>query len=194
MLEPIRQYATEKLEQSEEADGVRDRHAAFFLALAEEAEPELEGSRQGAWSGSPGRRARQPQGDALVASRPKAAEPALRLGAALWRFWFTRGYMSEGTGWLERVLAEGEPEPSPARAKALEGLGWMLQYQGEYRRARATYERMLELSRAWATRLTSDRPQQPGHGGAAAGRHRAREGFLQENLEALEELEEEGNT
>ena len=49
MLEIIRQYAREKLEESGEADEVRGRHAAFFLALAEEAEPELEGPQQGLW-------------------------------------------------------------------------------------------------------------------------------------------------
>jgi predicted ATPase len=37
MLEPIRQYAREKLEESTEANDVRGQHAAFFLALAEEA-------------------------------------------------------------------------------------------------------------------------------------------------------------
>ena len=49
MLEIIRQYATEKLEESGEAGEVQGRHAAFFLALAEEAEPELAGSQQGLW-------------------------------------------------------------------------------------------------------------------------------------------------
>src|SRR5829696_7848515 len=49
MLEPVRQYAQERLEESGEADAVRSRHATFFLGLAEEAEPELQGPRQGAW-------------------------------------------------------------------------------------------------------------------------------------------------
>jgi predicted ATPase len=49
MLEPIRQYAREKLEASGEADEVRGRHTAFFLALAEEAEPELAGPEQRLW-------------------------------------------------------------------------------------------------------------------------------------------------
>jgi len=148
MLEPVRRYATEKLEQSEEAGEVKDCHAAFFLALTEEAEPELEGSRQGQWSDR-----LEAEHDNLRAALSwllarRRAQPALQMGAALWRFWFARSHLSEGTGWLERVLVEGEPEPSPARAKALEGLGWMLQFQGEYARARATYEGMLELSGA----------------------------------------------
>jgi predicted ATPase len=49
MLEPIRQYAREKLEEGGEADEVHDRHAAYFLAVAEEAEPELAGPQQSVW-------------------------------------------------------------------------------------------------------------------------------------------------
>ena len=191
MLEPIRQYATEKLEQSGGADEVRDRHAAFFLAVAEEAEPELEGSRQGAWSDR-----LEGEHDNLRAALSwliarRRSEPALRMGAALWRFWFTRGYLSEGIGWLERVLAEGEPKPSSARAKALEGLGWMLQYQGEYALARATYERMLELSRVLGDKANATTALNSL--GAVAVQQgdpeRARE-YLKENLKALERLEE----
>jgi predicted ATPase len=51
----------------------------------------------------------------------------LRLGAALWRFWYTRGYLSEGIRWLERVLAEDAPTVSRIRVKALEGMGWLVQ-------------------------------------------------------------------
>jgi predicted ATPase len=49
MLEPIRQYAREKLEEGGEADEVHDRQAAYFLAVAEEAEPEQAGLQQSMW-------------------------------------------------------------------------------------------------------------------------------------------------
>ncbi|HET6262317.1 MAG TPA: helix-turn-helix domain-containing protein, partial [Chloroflexia bacterium] len=49
MLEPVRQYAGEKLEESGDAGRVSRIHAAFFLALAEQAYPELRGPRQGEW-------------------------------------------------------------------------------------------------------------------------------------------------
>jgi predicted ATPase len=49
MLEPVRQYAREKLRESGEEEAVQGRHAGFFLALAEEAEPELAGTQQEAW-------------------------------------------------------------------------------------------------------------------------------------------------
>jgi predicted ATPase/DNA-binding CsgD family transcriptional regulator len=192
MLEPLRRYAIEKLEQSEEVDEVRDRHAAFFLALAEEAEPELEGSRQGAWSDR-----LEGEHDNLRAALSwllagRRTEQALRLGAALWRFWFTRGYLSEGTGWMERVLAEGELEASPVRVGALEGMGWLLQFQGDYERARTTYEEMLELSRALGDKLNvATALNSLGTVAAQQGNTRHARAYLQENLEVLEELEEE---
>jgi predicted ATPase/DNA-binding XRE family transcriptional regulator len=49
MLEPVRQYALEKLEESREAEETQRRHAAFFVGLAERAEPELRGPRQVEW-------------------------------------------------------------------------------------------------------------------------------------------------
>jgi predicted ATPase len=49
MLEPVKQYARERLEKDGEADAVRHRHASFFLGLVEEAEPKLTGPEQGLW-------------------------------------------------------------------------------------------------------------------------------------------------
>ena len=49
MLETVRQYATERLAESGETDRLRQRHAGFFLALAEQAEPKLFGPEQDAW-------------------------------------------------------------------------------------------------------------------------------------------------
>ena len=51
MLEPVRQYALDKLEESDEAEEARRRHAEFFLGLAEEAETEMRGPEQAAVAG-----------------------------------------------------------------------------------------------------------------------------------------------
>jgi predicted ATPase/DNA-binding SARP family transcriptional activator/DNA-binding CsgD family transcriptional regulator len=194
MLEPIRQYAREKLGASGEAEEVQNRHAAFFLTLAEEVEPELAGPQQSVWV-----ERLDVDHDNLREAlswflERREAELALRLGAALWRFWFDRGYLSEGVRWLERVLAGSDPAASPVRVKALEGLGWLLQVQGDTEQAKATYEEMLKLSRELgdkgdiATALNS-----LGTVAAQQGDNERARVLLQENLEVLGELEEEGN-
>jgi DNA-binding CsgD family transcriptional regulator len=92
------------------------------------------------------------------------------------------------------VLAEGDRAASPARVKALEGMGWLAQFQGEYQRARATYEEMLELSRGLgdkgniATALNS-----LGTVAAQQGDNERARALLQENLGVIEELEAEGD-
>jgi predicted ATPase/DNA-binding SARP family transcriptional activator/DNA-binding CsgD family transcriptional regulator len=194
MLEPIRQYAHEKLEESGETVELRNRHAAFFLALAEEAEPKLAGPQQRVWVVR-----LEAEHDNLRRALSWSLDmekkgTALRLGAALWRFWHVRGYLSEGVRWMERVLSSGELGASPARVKALEGMGWLTQSQGDYERAEATYEEMLELSRqlgdeeSIATALNS-----LGTVAAQRGDNELARTLLTENLKVLEKLEEQGN-
>jgi DNA-binding CsgD family transcriptional regulator/Flp pilus assembly protein TadD len=146
MLEPIRQYAREKLRVSGEAEAVSRRHAEFFLALAEEAEPELKGPRQVEWLDR-----LETEHDNLRAALSWALGRAIDLGprmvGALCLFWYTRGYLSEGRRYLEAV-AMSDVIPATLRAKALDGLGWIAEPQGDYERARAAYEESLELYRS----------------------------------------------
>jgi predicted ATPase/DNA-binding SARP family transcriptional activator/DNA-binding CsgD family transcriptional regulator len=147
LLEPIRHYARQKLEESEEAEVVRRWHAEFFLALAEEAEPKLRGPEQGKWldrleSEHDNLRA------ALDWSAERRAESGLRLSAALWQFWYVRGFLSEGRRRLEEGIARHPAAPAKVRAKAFDGAGWLAQAQGDYESARALYEEQLKLSHA----------------------------------------------
>jgi tetratricopeptide (TPR) repeat protein len=92
------------------------------------------------------------------------------------------------------VLTEGNPAVSPARVKALEGMGWLAQIQGEYQRASARYEEMLELCRGLgdkgniATALNS-----LGTVAAQQGDNERARALLQQNLRVIEELEAEGD-
>lgn len=194
MLEPVRQYAREKLEESTEAEEVMSRHAAFFLSLAEEAEPELSGPQQRLWVEQlDGEHDNLREALSWVLESGEA-DLGLRFGGALWRFWFTQGHLSEGRGWMEQILARGEPSPTMARVKALEGMGWLAQAQGDPNLVKATYEGMLELSRELgdlgnvATALNA-------LGGQAMqrGDHEKARELLEENLSVLRDLEEEGN-
>jgi predicted ATPase/DNA-binding SARP family transcriptional activator/DNA-binding CsgD family transcriptional regulator len=146
LLEPIRQYAREKLRVSGEAEAVSLRHAEFFLALAEEAEPELKGPRQVEWLDR-----LETEHDNLRAALSWALGRAFDLGprmaGALCLFWYTRGYLSEGRRYLEAV-ARSDVVPATLRAKALDGLGWIAEPQGDYERARVAYEESLSLYRS----------------------------------------------
>src|SRR5207245_10606218 len=117
MLETIREYASEKLSATEEAEPMRRRHLAFFLQLAEEAEPKLEGAEQVAWL-----ERLEAEHDNFRAALAWGFEDqpslALRLAAALGLFWELRGYWNEGQAALERGLAQGGEAPLAARAKA----------------------------------------------------------------------------
>ena len=194
-LEPIRQYAWERLEESEKADKVRDRHAAFFLTLAEVAEPELMGPQQSLWVEQ-----LEKEHDNLRAAlswllEQGEGELGLRFSAALWRFWYTRGYVSEGLSWLEEALAVSDPAPTLVRVTALEGMGWLVQRQGDSERTKATYEEMLKLSQGLgdkgnvATALNS-----LAHHALTQGDNERATALLEENLSVLRELENEQNT
>ena len=101
MLEPIRQYAAEKLQESGEAQTVRDRHLSCFLALSEEAEPELRGARQGVWLERLETEHDNLRTALAWALERERTELGLRLAAALEWFWSVRGHFREGVSWLE---------------------------------------------------------------------------------------------
>jgi non-specific serine/threonine protein kinase len=146
LLEPVRQYAREKLEEGGEAKEVRRRHAGYFLALAEEAEPKLRGAEDTEWLErleSEHDNLRKALSWALERAE---VEPGLRLGGALWGFWEAHGHYREGRRWLEKALEKDGPASAAARAKALEGFGWLVFRAGEMNRAVLAAEEGLELS------------------------------------------------
>src|SRR5439155_25731841 len=68
----------------------------------------------------------------------------LRFGGALWRFWYVRGYLSEGLAWLRRFLAKQGAADS-SRAKALNGAGILAGARGDYAAARRYHEESLSI-------------------------------------------------
>ena len=145
MLETIREYAGELLDGSAEAADVQRKHAACYLRFAQAASPGLAASDQAMW-----RATLETDHDNLRAALRFSLDAgdtatALQLCAALWRFWFERGYLSEGRLWLDESLAVS-PDPSPTRAQALSGNGVLAHYQGDYDRAEELCQEALELS------------------------------------------------
>ena len=145
MLEPVRQYGLERLEDSGEVEVVRRRHADFFVALSEEVEPWLRGPEQAAWF-----ERLDAENDNLRAAlswllEQGEGELALRLSGALGEFWHVRGHLEEGRRWLEATLARGDD--APARVKALLHAGWIAWEQVDYERSEALGEEALALAR-----------------------------------------------
>lgn len=142
MLETIREYGLERLAEEGETAEVRDRHAAFFGRLAEEAEPALWGAPdQAAWL----RRLDAEQDNLRQALRwlmeRADGDGFLALAAALEPFWRNRGNLREGRDWLERALSQPPAEPdSGSRAKALLAASTLATTQGHLAAAAAFAE------------------------------------------------------
>jgi tetratricopeptide (TPR) repeat protein len=120
---------------------VRDRHLAWYLALAEEAEPQLTGPQQAAWL-----HRLEVEHDNLRAGLRLAVERgratlAVRVAGALWRFWSAHGHLSEGRHWLELALAvpgDGkDSDEAGARCVALHGATMLAMEQADLPHATA---------------------------------------------------------
>lgn len=134
MLETIREYAAERLEETNEAAALRRRHAEHFAAVAEAAERGLAGELQVDLLEQLEREHANLQA-ALEHGLDAAPALALRIGAALYPFWSTRGYLGEGRRWLDQVLAQTE-EDGPARARCLFGAALLAALQADWSAAK----------------------------------------------------------
>jgi predicted ATPase/serine/threonine protein kinase/DNA-binding CsgD family transcriptional regulator len=126
MLETVREFGLEALNEQQELETARTAHAAYYLQLSEEADVWLWGPQHPVWM----QRLEQ-EHDNLRAALAWSLEPglgeepgqrteiALRFGGALHRFWFTHGHGAEGVAFLERVLATSVGVTTMRRAKAL---------------------------------------------------------------------------
>jgi predicted ATPase/DNA-binding CsgD family transcriptional regulator len=153
MLETVRELGLERLEASGEADAVRAAHARSLADMAERASADIAGADY---------KRVMDRLDAEHANARSAltwleaageADLALRLAAALARFWAIRGYYAEGRGWLERTLAPGEPTVTPARVTALRAAGWLARLQDDLDAAAALQMESLTGARIIADRL-----------------------------------------
>lgn len=146
MLETIREFAAERLGESVEADEIRRRHARFFLNLAEEAAPRLAGADQDIWLGRLDVEHDNLRAVLSWAETAGEREIGLRLATALARFWFVRGYPSEGRQWLERALHAGAAGWPALRGAALAGAGKLAFQQGDLAAAATLYEESLAIA------------------------------------------------
>ena len=146
MLEPVKQYAWEKLEDGGEGETVRRRHADFFLALAEQARPQLRGPEDKKWLERLEREHDNLRAALSFALETEEAELALRLAGVLGTFWHMHSHSEEGRKWLEAALARDERAPVVVRIEALEALFWLAFDQWDHDRTEAIAREATELS------------------------------------------------
>ncbi len=180
MLETIREYAAERLEESGEAEQLQRRHAEHLLALAEEAEPHLHGPSPKDWLGHLEREHDNLRAalDRLEASGE--SDRALRLAGAVSDFWQIRGHLVEGRRRLEGAL-QADKHPTAARAKALNGAADLAIASGDVATGRLRAEEALALHR------TLGDPWGTANSGWALGYVAVEEGDLTRAQQLLEE-------
>ena len=131
MLESIRDYATERLAESDEVEGTRRRHADVYLQLVEAAAPKLRTREQQMWIV----RLDQEHDNIRAAiesfRRDACITEELRMVGALAWFWHRKGHFSEDRGRLQSALERSEGMSSPARLRALLGNGMLTLVHGE---------------------------------------------------------------
>jgi predicted ATPase/class 3 adenylate cyclase len=148
LLETVRQYSQGKLDQLRETVSTRERHRAYFLRVAETAEPKLRGPEQAASF-----ELLESDHDNLRSALTWAEESGdtdstLRLCGVLWWFWYVRGYHREGRKWLEDGLENGRAAPPVLLARAHGGAGYLAIDQGDYDAALSHLEESLSMHRA----------------------------------------------
>ncbi len=149
MLETIREYATEQLGASDEEAALQERHAHYFLQLAEEAEPHWYGPEWDMWLERLGREDANLRA-ALAWSKVNqdAVEIGLRLAGALAFYWYRRGYLGKGRMWLEEMLARtASTDRSAARGQALYGAGELAFAEGDLAATSFHTEEALSIAR-----------------------------------------------
>jgi predicted ATPase/class 3 adenylate cyclase len=198
MLETIQEYAEEKLKESAEAAILQREHALYIMRLAEEAEPHMTDKDQQEWldrledehdniraalewasaSAQVGVQAAGEEGSDEASN--EAGEVGLRIGGALWRFWYVRGLYTEGRELLYRAISAseasgsggqrrsfststlsgkgamgGEGSTGRSMAKALTGEGALAYRQGDYTSAHSLLEAAFELGREVGDKQTA---------------------------------------
>jgi predicted ATPase/DNA-binding CsgD family transcriptional regulator/Tfp pilus assembly protein PilF len=162
MLETIHEYAGERLRESGEADAVHRAHALYFMRLAEEAKPHLLEATQQEWldrlewehdnirTALQWVRQRGASDSAQDAEQDgkQNIEVGLRIGAAIWRFWQVRGYLSEGREQLHQLLSLAERFDCCAqwKASAMNGEGVLAQMLGDFATAQVLFQGALDAA------------------------------------------------
>jgi len=147
MLETIREYAGEQLEQGGDTEAVRRAHALFFIELVDHARASFEGGVDPAWLDALEREHSNLRAALSWLLTQGEHDHALRLVAGLWRLWWIRGHMREGRAWLDAVLACSSAIRSADRAIALRAASHLALEQQDLVQAEALADAAVALAR-----------------------------------------------
>jgi predicted ATPase/class 3 adenylate cyclase len=192
LLDTVRQYAHERLEESHEADEARTRHLDFYLALAEKARPELAGPKQGEWLARLDlERENLLAAHAWCERAPNGAELDLKLAYLLRPYWFNRGLLGLGLRVTEDALKRRDAQTrNLARSRGLFDAGQISFFMGRYRESQLYLEESLAIARQIGDRRRMAAALQPLTGALLAQGERA--GAWRYSEEALALAEQAG--
>jgi predicted ATPase/transcriptional regulator with XRE-family HTH domain len=195
MLEPVRQYALDKLRESGEQDGVRIRHAGYYTELSEEAEPRIKGRDQVAWLD----RLETENANLMAAiSRSSEAgdpETAARIGWAIAMYWVMRARHSEGRRLMGQALALAPEAPPGVRARIIWGLAVCIYGTGENERLMEVAGEGARLARqAGDRRLEANTAGMMGFAALQLGDFDQATRILEESLTVFREMELDWDT
>ena len=150
MLETIRQFAFEELKRAAEETDVRDRHATYFLSIAEHTRPRIEQSSDAGALATLEVDRTNMQGALRHLADPDSGNDGdneLRLAWSLWRYWWIRGHLREASDRLEGAIAR-HPTASPALlAHALIAAAAIAEISGNLEHAATLADRAIEAAR-----------------------------------------------
>ena len=147
MLQPVREFAFERLAEGAETEPAQRRHAIYFLEMVERAEPSIGTPEQLPWM----RRVKQERENLQIALQwmlnQEETEMAFRLLGAVWRYYNMLNIWDEIKTWMDRALAQGTSLRNTARAKTLWGAYWLTIRQDDHAKSLTLAEEGLRIAR-----------------------------------------------
>jgi predicted ATPase/DNA-binding SARP family transcriptional activator len=151
MLEPLREFAREKLEERNEEMEPAKAHAAYFLEFVTAGQANYRSPEETQWlkrleADHDNIRAALAWCQASEQRSEEKAERALKICTAVSWFWYIRGYAAEGLNRLKQALAAVPGCPASLRMSALYGIAYLSNSRGDYPEARAALEEFVTLA------------------------------------------------
>lgn len=147
LLDTIREYAYEKLGETDQLGTAGLRHVEFYLDLAERAAPQLRGPGATVWMARLEREHDNIRAAIRWSLEVRNADRFSRLLVAMWWYWYVRCFFEEGRRWLEIALTDLQPSSPSRRVALLLGSGQLAWAQGDHETDQTMFETALSLAK-----------------------------------------------